>query len=52
MDILYSIDIRYFDLWSRKKEGKTKTQSHSHFVICTHAAGEIALVVERIGSAI
>lgn len=57
MNILYSTEIRYIVSWSRKnEEGENKQtkhiKSHSHFVICTHAAGEIALVVEGRGSAI
>ena len=54
MNISYSTEIRYIESWSRKnEEGENKQtkniKSHSHFVICTHAAGEIALVVKKEG---
>lgn len=36
----------------RKRRKNKQSKSHSCFVICTHAAGEIALVTERRRSAI
>lgn len=42
------------DRWShgeqRTEREKTNGFSHSQVVFCTHAAGEIALVMERKGS--
>lgn len=33
----------------RKQTNEKQIKSHSHFVICTHAAGEIALVMKKEG---